>query len=118
MILCSIATRSKDYHSADEKIEDEVLAARQDRQRGENGSTQWRPLDRAAAQLRGKAAAEDRLPTVKTLRPGDYANTGLFGQMAGSLGQKGRVEDVEMADVGSHDAGPSRNPADGSKDNR
>lgn len=94
-----------------------MLAGRQDQQRGKDGCTHCRPLDRVAAQLRGKAAAEDCLPTVKTLRLGDYANAGLLGQAAISLGQTGRVEDVGIADVGSPNVGPPRNPADGSKDN-
>ena len=71
----------------------EVLAARPDRQSGKYGTTQWQPLDKAASQLKGKAAKEDRLPTVKTMRPGDYANTSLFGQPAA------RGEDAEMIDA-------------------
>ena len=109
---------TEDTDEEQEVIEVEVLAARQDRQRGEDGSTQWRPLDRAAAQLRGKTAVENRLPTVKTLRPGDYANTGLFGQAAEGLGRKGHVEDVEMVDTGNRDAGGSRNTAGSSKDKK
>ena len=79
----------------------EVLAARSDRQLGKNGSVQWK----------GQVEKEGRLPTVKTARPGDYANASLFGQVAN------RPEDTEMADAGALHAKQDQKVS-GAKDKR
>jgi hypothetical protein len=49
-----------------------VVEVRAARPAGQSGG-------RSSSQLRGKAVREDRLPAVKTVRPGEYANTSLFG---------------------------------------
>ena len=63
----SDATTDTDEESGPALVE--VLAARSDRQLSRYGTTHWQPLDKTASQLKGKAAKEDRLPTVKTTRP-------------------------------------------------
>ena len=94
----------------DDEADSAVVEVRAARPAGQSGGS-------GSSQLRGKAAREDRLPAVKTVRPGEYANTSLFGRPASAANQdfsgpamaqarernnqSRPAEDAEMLDAGA-----------------